>query len=87
LLSASGLAGTFACVLLWFFLAQRLTADDLFAIGTPAELHGGALVVILTLIGAVWLLLTSCAARGAALRQRDRRIAELEAKLSELSNS
>jgi hypothetical protein len=85
LLSGLCLAGAFAYVSLWSVLAQKVTGDELFALGTPAELHGGGLVVILTLIGSVWLLLTGFAARGAALRQRDRRIAELEAKLSELS--
>jgi len=90
-LSGLCLAVFFAYVSLWSVGAQWLTGDDLFGVGKPAELimalRGGGLIVVLTLIGAVWLLMTGFAARGAALRQRDRRIAELEAKLSELSSS
>ena len=90
-LSGLCLAGAFAYVSLWSAVAQKLTGDDLFALGTPAELaaalHGGGLVVLLTLIGFLWLLLTGFMARGAVLCQRNRLIIELEAKLSELSSS
>lgn len=85
------LIGFFAYMALWSIGAQKLTGDDLFGIGTPAELivalRGGGIVAILMLFGFMWLLLTGFASRGAALRQRDHRIAELESKLRELSRT
>ena len=85
-LSGLLLAGSFSYVWLWSDLSQRLTGDDCFAIGKPAEvavaLNGGGLVASFMLIGFFWLLLAGFAARGAALRERDRRIAEMEAKLN-----
>jgi hypothetical protein len=90
-LSGLCLVGFFVYVSLWSVGAQWLRGDDLFGIGTPVELvmalRGAGLTVVLALVGAVWLLMTGFAARGAALRQRDCHIAELEAKLRELSRS
>ena len=88
-LSGLCLAGFFAYVALWSVGAQWLRGDDLFGIGTPVELllalRGAGLTVVLVLAGAVWLLMTGFAARGAALRRCERHIAELEAKVRELS--
>jgi len=80
------LMGLFAYVAFWSILAQWSTGDNSWGVGTATELlmalRGGGLIVVLTLSGAVWLLVTGFANRGAELRQRDRRIAELEARLA-----
>ncbi len=81
------LATAIAYTWLWSVLSQRLTGEDLYAIGSkPAELanalRGGDIVVVLSLAGFLWLFMTGFTARGAMIRQRDCRIAELEAKLN-----
>jgi hypothetical protein len=76
-------------VWLWSILAQAVSGTTEWGVGSLADilmsLRGGGITGALLLVGAAWLLLTECSARGSILKERDRRIADLEAKLSEFS--